>query len=111
MKSRRAAGRLLVAGTFVRDLLLRAKHLFVAAILSGPPASRPPAVPTYRGMGRNKKPRRLAGALYASVLSDQVAASALRLRRHHASRPPPANIRPGSPAPAMGPGTVIAPKS
>ena len=29
---RRAAGRLLVAGTPVRDLLLCAKHLFVAAI-------------------------------------------------------------------------------
>ena len=28
---RRAAGRLLVAGIPVRDLLLRAKHLFVAA--------------------------------------------------------------------------------
>ena len=28
---RRGAGRLLVAGTAVRDLLLRAKHLFVAA--------------------------------------------------------------------------------
>ena len=28
---RRAAGRLLVAGTLVRDLLLRAKHLLVAA--------------------------------------------------------------------------------
>ena len=40
MKSRRAAGRLLVAGTFVRDLLLCAKDLCVAAILAGPPASR-----------------------------------------------------------------------
>jgi hypothetical protein len=27
-------------------------------------------------------------------------------RRHHPRRPPPANIRPGNPAPAMGPGTA-----
>ena len=27
-------------------------------------------------------------------------------RRHQPSRPPPAKIRPGSPAPTMGPGTV-----
>jgi hypothetical protein len=27
-------------------------------------------------------------------------------RRHQARRPPPANMRPGSPAPAMGPGTA-----
>ena len=32
---RRAAGRLLVAGTRVRGLLLRAKHLFVAAMVAG----------------------------------------------------------------------------
>jgi hypothetical protein len=38
---RRAAGRLLVAGTRVRGLLLCAKHLFVAAIL-GWTASEPP---------------------------------------------------------------------
>ena len=31
---RRAAGRLLVAGTLVRDLLLCAKHLFVAAMVT-----------------------------------------------------------------------------
>jgi len=29
-----------------------------------------------------------------------------RRRRHQPRRPPPANIRPGSPAPAMGPGTT-----
>src|SRR5262245_61018088 len=29
-----------------------------------------------------------------------------RRRRHQARRPPPARIRPGSPAPAMGPGTA-----
>jgi hypothetical protein len=35
-----------------------------------------------------------------------------RRRRHQARRPPPAKIRPGSPAPAMGPGTaVMAPNS
>ena len=39
---RRAAGRLSVAGTPVRDLLLRAKHLFVAAVLAGWTASEPP---------------------------------------------------------------------
>jgi hypothetical protein len=27
-------------------------------------------------------------------------------RRHHPRRPPPANIRPGNPAPTMGPGTA-----
>jgi hypothetical protein len=32
---RRATGRLLVAGTPVRDLLLCAKHLFVAAMAAG----------------------------------------------------------------------------
>jgi hypothetical protein len=35
-----AAGRLLVAGTRVRDLLLRAKHLFVAAMAHGAGARR-----------------------------------------------------------------------
>jgi hypothetical protein len=31
-------------------------------------------------------------------------------RRHQARRPPPAKIRPGSPAPAMGPGTARNPR-
>src|SRR5260370_41340320 len=31
-------------------------------------------------------------------------------RRHHARRPPLAKIRPGSPAPAMGPGTARNPR-
>jgi hypothetical protein len=35
-----------------------------------------------------------------------VTALALRFLRHHASRPPLAKIRPGSPAPATGPGTA-----
>jgi hypothetical protein len=42
-KLRRAAGRLLVAGTPVQDLLLRAKHLFVAATFTstGTPTAAP----------------------------------------------------------------------
>ena len=35
---RRAAGRLLVAGTPVRDLLFSAKHLFLAAMVAIAPA-------------------------------------------------------------------------
>src|ERR1700730_7092650 len=33
----------------------------------------------------------------------------VRRRRHQPRRPPPAKIRPGRPAPAMGPGTAIPP--
>jgi hypothetical protein len=42
---RRAAGRLLVAGTSVRDLLFRAKHLFGGAI-------RHPGAPLTTGLAR-----------------------------------------------------------
>src|SRR5262249_28997671 len=44
-------------------------------------------------------------ALFVSRARAQAVASAFRFLRHQASRPPLAKIRPGRPAPAMGPGT------
>ena len=43
-------------------------------------------------------------AVFVRELSDH--AAAFRFRRHQPSRLPPAKIRPGRPAPAMGPGTA-----
>jgi hypothetical protein len=34
------------------------------------------------------------------------AAAAFRFLRHHARNPPPTNIKPGTPVPTMGPGTL-----
>ena len=47
---RRAAGLLLVAGTSVRDLLLRAKYLFVAATVPPFVRQRPPRAEASRAL-------------------------------------------------------------
>jgi len=60
--------RFFVVSARVRDLLLRAKHLFVAAILAGPPASRPipqgtghPARPACTHAARRSTPSHSVG--------------------------------------------------
>lgn len=77
------------------------KHLY-----GGPKAELPlrPIGATLRDPKR--KPQGMA-AVY--VWRGHAATSALSLRRHQASRPPPAMTRPGRPAPTVGPGTVITP--
>src|ERR1700704_5288710 len=53
------------------------------------------------------RPRRIGRGSFLPSLRGYAAASAFRFRRHKPSRPPPAMIRPGRPAPAMGPGTAL----
>jgi hypothetical protein len=80
------------------------------------PRTIPALMESYRnwdGKVPTQEPRQLSNAraiggasrcLFAQVRS--VIACAFRFLRHHASRPPLAKIRPGSPLPTMGPGTV-----
>src|ERR1700726_749439 len=44
-------------------------------------------------------------------VAPDMAQAVLCRRRHQPRRPAPAKIRPGKPAPAMGPGTLMAPNS
>src|SRR5262249_43267120 len=65
---------------------------------------------------RNSRPRRvlrnrsyaaMAGCRKRGARIAPQAQAVFRRRRHQPRRPPPAKIRPGSPAPAMGPGTGV----
>src|SRR6516164_7348959 len=60
-------------------------------------------------LANQQRPNTSGGGLedYRLVAYQTAFAQAVRRRRRHqARRPPPAKIRPGSPAPAIGPGTL-----
>jgi hypothetical protein len=99
-KLRRAAGRLLAAGTPVQDLLLRAKHLFVAATFrttTNPPSvqarpccgagGRPSRGAILRALNKKSPTIRAAGQDFHRLLGASLCAGARFLQANGGPRP------------------------
>ena len=68
--------------------------------------NRPTSAKGHEQTSDQQKLRHVGRGFFRRALRDQAAVSAFRFRRHQPRRPALAKIRPGRPAPAMGPGTA-----